>query len=170
MHVYTVHEQPYPPADRIDRAEALKFVRDGFSWGALLFGPLWLIAKARWSELAIYIAAIAIIIGLAKMFGGGQNALSLAILALNAILAFEASALERLTLDRAGWQEIGTVSGRDAAECERRFFETWLPNQPIISNLAHTTSAAPLAASAVGRPSSRVKLGWRATLSKIFRT
>jgi hypothetical protein len=28
---------------------------------------------------------------------------------------------------------LGSVTGRNAAECERRFFETWLPSQPIIA-------------------------------------
>ena len=30
MRTYTVHEQPNPPADRIDRAEKLVFIKDGF--------------------------------------------------------------------------------------------------------------------------------------------
>jgi hypothetical protein len=158
LHVYTVHEEPNPPADRLDRAENLRFVRDGFSWGALLFGPLWLIAKARWLELVGYIVVTIAILGLIKAFGGGEHAPALALMALNAILAFEASTLERLSLERAGWQEIGTVTGRDLFECERRFFESWLAGQPIITPSAHITPIGTLtASSADGPPRSAAK-------------
>ena len=44
MLTFTVHEPPNPPADRIDRAESLVFIKDGFSWIAALFAPLWLLA------------------------------------------------------------------------------------------------------------------------------
>ena len=39
MLTFTVHEPPNPPADRIERADKLVFVKDGFSWMAALFAP-----------------------------------------------------------------------------------------------------------------------------------
>ena len=51
MLTFTVHEPPDPPADRIDRAEKLVFVKDGFSWAAALFGPLWMIFHRLWWAL-----------------------------------------------------------------------------------------------------------------------
>ena len=43
MLTFTVHEPPSPPPDRLERAESLVFVKDGFSWTAALFGPVWLL-------------------------------------------------------------------------------------------------------------------------------
>src|SRR5688500_11268203 len=44
MSVYTIHEPPDPPADRLDRADSHVFVKEGFTWTAALFTPFWLIA------------------------------------------------------------------------------------------------------------------------------
>jgi hypothetical protein len=57
----------------------------------------------------------------------------LAVLALNLLIGFEADTLRRWTLARRGWRTLGAVSGKTAAECERRFFDAWLPSQPIIA-------------------------------------
>src|SRR6185312_8279144 len=61
MLTFTVHEQPNPPADRIDRAERLTFVRDGFSWTAALFAPVWLLAHRLWWPFLGYLAAEGVI-------------------------------------------------------------------------------------------------------------
>ena len=57
MRTYTIHERPDPPADRVDRAESLVFVKDGFSWVAALFAPLWLLVHRLWWPLLGYIVA-----------------------------------------------------------------------------------------------------------------
>jgi hypothetical protein len=131
--VYTVHEPPDPPADRIERAARVEFVKDAFSWGAFLFGPLWLAYKREWIGLGLYFAAVILVSGSLSALGAGPEWTGLGTLALGLVLGFEASSLRRATLDRQGWTELGTVSGRDLAECERRFFEDWLPGQPAIA-------------------------------------
>jgi hypothetical protein len=130
MRTYTVHEQPSPPADRIDRAEKLIFIKDGFSWLALIFGPLWLLVHRLWWPL----------LGYALLAGGLQMVhrllrvdVGLVMMAINLLLAFEADTLRRWALDRKGWHVLATVSGRTAEEAERRFFDGWLPSQPIIT-------------------------------------
>ena len=50
MITYTVHEPPEPPADRLDRAEALVFVSEA-SPGCRAFAPLWMVVTScgwRW--------------------------------------------------------------------------------------------------------------------------
>jgi hypothetical protein len=141
VEVYTVHEPPDPPADRIERGERLHFVRDGFSWGAALLGPVWLALRGAWAGLAAYLAA-AIVLGAAIAALGLPEAwTAVSLVALNIYLGFEASGFERWSLERAGWSELGTVSGRSMAECERRFLESWLPEQPLISALKGFQSA-----------------------------
>lgn len=140
--VFTVHEPPEPPADRLDRAEALEFVKDGFSWGAALFSPIYFIAKGQWLAFAAYMVAATVILGLLSASGVDPQWSSIAILALNAFVGFEASTLERMWLDFRGWREIGTVSGRNQPECERRFFEAWLEGEPVLSRVARSEAMA----------------------------
>ena len=132
MRVYTVHESKDPPSDRSDRAEALRFVRDGFSWAAAIFAPLWLLLRGFWLALIIYlVVAVGLAIGL-QALDVSDEIQTLIFLALHVLIGFEADTIERWTLNRRGWEMIGTVSGRDVAECERRFFDSWLPDQPLL--------------------------------------
>ena len=134
--VFTIHEPPNPPADRVDRAEAMVFVEDGFSWGAALFAPLWLAIQQLWLALGAYVlVACAIIAGL-YVTGINEAWIGCAIVALNVWLGFEASEIKRQTLAARGWGDAGTVSGRNLAECERRFFDMWLAGQPVIARTA----------------------------------
>jgi hypothetical protein len=141
MLTFTVHEPPNPPADRMERAEALAFVRDGFSWSAALFSPVWLLAHRMWWPLLAYCLAVVAIglVGEQLDFDAGWS--SLAVTALNLLVGFEAHTLRRWTLARRGWTTIGAVSGRTADDCERRWFEMWLPAQPVRAPAAPDGSA-----------------------------
>jgi hypothetical protein len=127
---YTVHEPPNPPSDRIDRAEGLVFVKDGFSWMAALFTPIWLIVHRLWWPLLGY----ALLTGLVLQFAARLDSdwAGLVSIALHLLIGLEADTLRRWQLDRRGWRSVGSVTGRTAEECERRFFEMWLPTQPVI--------------------------------------
>jgi hypothetical protein len=133
MLTFTVHEQPNPPADRIDRAEKVVFVKDGFSWMAALFAPLWMLVHRLWWALLGYVVLSALLQGVEMALGLDENTAGLPVFALNLLVGFEADTLRRWTLDRKGWRTLGTVSGRNIEECERRFFDGWLPSQPIIT-------------------------------------
>ncbi|MFN3744444.1 MAG: DUF2628 domain-containing protein [Hyphomicrobiaceae bacterium] len=132
MRVYTVHESRNPPSDRLDRAEALRFVRDGFSWTAAIFTPLWLLFRGFWLALIAYIVVVTVLALGLRTLGISDEMSSLFFLALHVLIGFEADTIERWTLRRNGWEMIGTVAGRDIVECERRFFDAWLPEQPLI--------------------------------------
>ncbi|NJO23527.1 MAG: DUF2628 domain-containing protein [Sphingomonadales bacterium] len=154
MTAYTVHEPPTPPADLLDRAESLVFVREGFSWPAFLFTPIWLIANRLWLALVAYLAIV----------GGAQLLLYLAgihgpwitwvFLGVHFLIGLESSTAHRWTLDRNGWRTIGSVVGRNWPECERRFFESWLPDQPYIKAdaLSPHGGTLPLSTSMESRP------------------
>lgn len=123
---YTVHEPPEPPQDPAERAESLVFVKDGMSWFALFLAPLWMLGHRLWLALLGYLVvavAIGAVIGLSN---ASATWAVMANLALNLIVALEADAIQRWSLDRKGWRMIGTVEGASARECERRFFERWL--------------------------------------------
>ena len=131
MPTCTIHEPPAPPADRIDRAEQLVFVRDGFSWLAFLFAPIWLLAHRLWWAFLAYVVA-ALILDQILAFAGMPGS-PLGVLALNLIVGFEADSLRRWGLARRGWRLLGSITGRNLDDCERHFFERWVREQPIIA-------------------------------------
>jgi hypothetical protein len=128
---YTVHESNPPHADRIDRADALVFVKDGFSLQAAVFTPLWLAGNQLWLALLGYIATLVVLSLLWSLFGWSLTSFALAALALHVLIGFESDTLQRWHLDRAGWRTLGAVTGNNALDCERRFFDVWLPGQPL---------------------------------------
>ena len=133
MLTFTVHEPPNPPPDRVDRAESLVFIKDGFGWVAALFAPIWLIVYRLWWPLLGFVVLSGGFELIKRVTGVDQRWVGLAVLALNLMIGFEADTLRRWALERRGWRTLGSVTGKTAAECERRFFETWLPTQPIIA-------------------------------------
>ena len=143
MLTFTVHESPSPPADRIDRAEGLVFVPDGFSWSAAFLAPLWMLAHRLWLPLLGYVVA-AVLIELVResdMVASGWA--TIAAVALNLLVGFEADTLRRWSLARRGWVTLGSVSGRNREDCERRFFDMWLPSQPVLTPASAAGGAAP---------------------------
>ncbi len=131
--VYSVHEPPDPPADREDRAEKLRFVREGFSLFAFLLAPVWMIVNRLWLVLIGYLLLIFALQGLITILEIPDHWRYYASLAVNLLVGFEADALQRWTLDRKNWRMVGAVSGSNFEECERRFFESWVANVPMVT-------------------------------------
>ena len=152
MKAYTVHEQPLPVGDRIDRAEALRFVSDGFDAGAALVAPFFLLAHKLYLGLGIYAVALAAILAVVTAAGLTPGAIALAVGALHVLTGFEVGELERTELDRNGWTDLGPVSGRSRADCERAFFARWLDRQPLIASIG-TPTAGPRTDTPVVAPS-----------------
>jgi hypothetical protein len=160
---YTVHEAPEPPADRLDRAEALAFVKEGFSVWAAAFPPIWLIVNRLWLVLAFYVSAAALIEVLFWALDIGQRPAAIVMGALHLLIGFEGDALKRWTLARKGWHMIGSVNGRNAEDCERRFLDSWLAEQPAIraSALAGTSMTGSGQPGPLTRPEAPRARGWR---------
>ena len=135
---YTVHEAPQPPRDRVERAEALEFVRDGFVWPAFVLPPVWLAARGIWMGVLAYGGCIAVIAAASSAFVLAPPLSGLTLLAVNLIFGFEADEMWRADLTKRGWDMVGQVTGTGALDCERRFFEDWLPSAPMLA----TASAA----------------------------
>ena len=156
MRVYTVHEPADPPADRIDRAEALRFVRDGFTWTAALFAPLWMIARGLWLALLLYVIGVAALGVVSLALGLSDEICAVLFLALHVLIGFEADQIERWTLARNGWQMIGSITGENALDCERRFLDAWLPGEPMLRpetlSASHFTGSGNAALGVRGAP------------------
>lgn len=140
MSTYTVHEPPESDADRIDRGVELEFVKDGFSWLTAICPPLGFLANGIWLMAVAYLAGTALLGYVLHALKVDPDWIGVIFLMINVYLGFEVSTLKRWMLDQRGWQMLGVVNGRSISECERRFFESWLPEQPVIASEASNSS------------------------------
>jgi hypothetical protein len=127
--VYSVYEPPVSATDVIERADRLAFVREGFSWVALLVPLVWLLYHRMWIESLVLFL---VYVGLQLAFGGdaqGQALTAWASVAISILFAFEANDLRTASLERRGYRFAGVASGRDRVDAERAFFLKWLPEQ-----------------------------------------
>ena len=125
MPLYTPFEPPRG-ASRMDRARRVAFVRDGFSWGAFLVAPVWLVWRRMWWVLAAYVvAAIVFVVLMAWWSPGGFAAFAIGF-GLSLAFGFEANGLRRWSLRRKHWHEAGPVAGSDRIMAEHVFFARWL--------------------------------------------
>jgi hypothetical protein len=129
---FVVYEPPHPPADRLERATNLVFVKDGFSWPAALFTPLWLLGHRLWWPLLGYLAAVGLVTQATPVVALQRSWVSLALAGLSFLIGLEAAPLRMWSLSRRGFSILGPATGRTTAECERRFISAWLPSQPAL--------------------------------------
>jgi hypothetical protein len=128
--VYSVYEPRDPGPDIEARAEALQFVKEGFSWPAFLVPVLWLIYFRMWIELIVFVAILAL--AQLSLGGGQEEGAQLAgwvSIALSVLLGFEANDLRTASLERRGYRLIGIAEGRGRTNAELAFFKNWLPVQ-----------------------------------------
>jgi hypothetical protein len=128
MAIYTVHEPPRRDADVLAHTDRFRFIRDGFSWGAFLFGPLWMLRHRLWLVLLLYLIVLAVVlVGLRTSPVGMVAAVELVSL----LIGIEASSLRRWTLGRRRWTGLGVVVGDDLEAAERRFFDAWVKDPGV---------------------------------------
>jgi hypothetical protein len=150
MSVYTVHQPPVRAADSLPEAERIVFVRDGFSFWAFLFAPLWMLWHRMWLVLAGYIVLVAALEALLIAVGASSSAAAFVWLMLSLLLGLEASTLRRFSLRLRGWVNAGIVSGDDVEDAERRFFDAWLRDASALRGAA--TAQAPASAAPAATP------------------
>jgi hypothetical protein len=124
MPVFTVHG---PTANGADAraAEKFVFVRDGFHFWALVFGPFWLIWNRLWlATIGWIILTVALHLGLSGL-GVGRLTIWSADLMVALLMGLEAASLERWTLSWGKWRQLDIVVADDEEAAERRFFERW---------------------------------------------
>jgi hypothetical protein len=144
MAVYTIHQPPLRKGETSPDPDRFVLVRDGFYFWAFVFGPIWMIWRRLWLTLVLYIVAITgLEIGL-RVLGVGAPMRMLVMLAVALLVGLEAATLQRWTLGRRGWKNVGVVVGDDVESAERRFFATWIDGaQPAAQSDAGKPPAAP---------------------------
>jgi hypothetical protein len=147
MIVYTVHEPGIPAKTPAERADEVVFIREGFTWWGFLFPLLWLLVNRLWFEFAAGVLLVtAIASGLTAMDLKDQ-AQAIAFVLPMLIVGFEGNGLRSGCLERKGYIYLASVAGSTLDECERRFFDAWLPG---IAGWSAGQGARPISASASG--------------------
>ncbi len=93
-------------------------VREGFSWGALLFGPLWFVAHRAW--IAAVLAAVATILILYLTTDG---MLAVLLIGLVMLLGLSGQDLRRWSLDHRGYLLSQVVIARNEFEALERLLD-----------------------------------------------
>lgn len=124
------------------QAEQMVFVKDGFSFAALLFPFIWLIWHRMWLPLLGYLAYLIVISTVEFSFG--QTVSAVIVVAVAILFALEANNLRRWSLAAKGWTTIGEAVGRNREEAEFLYFRDMAartaPARP--SSPAETKNAA----------------------------
>lgn len=115
MRVYTVHLKAGGDA------ESAVLVKEGFSWPALFFGPLWSLYRRLWLATLLWLAVLVLLTAATRLWPGGAVAFSAAWTAFGILFACEANDLRRRKLARRGWREAGVVGGAGQDAAARRF-------------------------------------------------
>ena len=141
MAVYAVFEPRLRGDDLNRQAEQVTFVRDGFTWSAFIFGPLWMLRHRLWLAFVVYVAVF-VAVGIAQYmrvipFGTG----SLIALMLAFLIGLEAATLRRRKLLWWRWRDAGVVVADNLISAEQRFFDRWVADAPDAARLDAASSS-----------------------------
>jgi len=151
MPAYAVLEPPRRNRSASDHADRFVFLRERFSLGAFLFGPLWMIWRRVWLVLVAYLVVIGFVeYGLLRL-GIAWSAHAAVYLLVQFLVGLEATSLRRWTRVRRGWRDCGIVIADDREMAERRFFDARAARRPPVDPLS-MPGPLPLVASHVGPP------------------
>ncbi|MEZ5841679.1 MAG: DUF2628 domain-containing protein [Hyphomicrobiales bacterium] len=140
MTIYLAYSPSVASGDEADLADEVVFIKDAFSWGALIFGPIWLIANRMWLVLAGWLVVVAALSALDYWLGGPGPAVVNTLF--NLLFALEANNLKGWTLEKKGWQFLGVAAGHDQDESERKYFADWQRHKPDHFKLQPATRKA----------------------------
>ena len=128
--VFLVFEPGGLSARTLKDAERVVFLREKFSWAALVFGPLWLLWHALWLGLVLWLVMFCALAAAVVTLGLSRSLIAVAIFLPSLLLAFEVTALRRHKLLRQGMRDAGVVIAEDGEIAERRFFAAWVKEAP----------------------------------------
>ncbi len=117
MKVFTAHTRPLT---------APVLVREGFSWGAAIFGPFWLLAHAAWIGAALTFCVVVAVAALPQPLGLPAT------LALAWILGLYGQDIRRWSLGRRGFLLAHVVAAPDVDTALARL----LDRRPDLTEIA----------------------------------
>jgi hypothetical protein len=121
MKLFAIHAPRATEA--IGALEGVRAARTGFSLAALVFGPLWLLARGVWAALAVYVILVSAILALVAFGWLGDGAAAGLIALGHLYLGVEGRALAIAARDRGGRTLVDVVYARSALEAEKIYLE-----------------------------------------------
>ena len=119
MKLYAIHA----PLAALSAPEKIRADSTGFSTAALIFGPLWLLARGLWLALLVYALAF-LAIAAAARYGGLTLAAAWALIGLGHLyVACSGRAMRAAALARAGRPLADVIFAQSALEAEKLFLE-----------------------------------------------
>ena len=120
MTIWTVYAPPSPGISP-EPTDDLVFVREGFSWTALILAPIWALAHRLWLTFVLWLAAMIAISLVAHAFGIAIGW----VLTIGFLIWFGLAAgdFRRAKLSHRGWRLIDVVDARSRKLAELRYFE-----------------------------------------------
>jgi Protein of unknown function (DUF2628) len=134
MTIFTVHLPNSVAAARYDQAAAsgaddpalarAVFVPEGFSRGAFIFGPLWLLSRGLWLAFFVWVV---LVLSLSILVAGFLTSFAAfwIFVAIEFLLGLEGNNLRRRKLERRGYRCVEVVTGTPQDAAERAFFSRW---------------------------------------------
>jgi hypothetical protein len=104
-----------------DKPESIRFIRDGFSWAALVFPLPWMLIHRMWIYSLIFVLVSAVLAMVINGFGDGMAGTG-ALFALNLLVALESGEIRRHHLSSKGWVQDGVVVASSLDEAEEFYF------------------------------------------------
>ena len=144
MAVYTVHEPPPKRFEQASDPERFDFVRDGFSFSAFVFGPLWMLSHRMWLVLVGYVGVSAALELMFSLLGTSAASRLVAGFLLAVLVGVESATLRRFTLGRRRWTNLGVIVADDLEAAERRFFDVWVKSGGAAPRTTSESQSRPL--------------------------
>jgi hypothetical protein len=141
MPAFAVLEPPERHRSASERADGFIFLRERFSLGAFLFGPLWMVRHRLWIVLVIYLIVVGFIEYGLQVLGISWPMLAFVFGLIQLLIGLEATTLLRWTRFRQGWRDCGVVIADDLEMAERRFFENRTALRPATGPIPMSTPA-----------------------------
>ena len=108
------------PRDGRLRERRLAVVRDGFSFLAFLFPPLWLLWHRLWIAAIVTFAVLLAVTALGRIEGLAMAASWLSLL-VSIFVGLEGNGLRVAALQRRGWSPWGVVQADNEQDAETRY-------------------------------------------------
>lgn len=119
MRIYSVHIR----RDGLDPDADIVLVKEGFSWPAALFMPLWALWRGLWFVAVGMILIIAAIMAVSAFNGFGETASSWLFLGASVISGYIANDLVRGSLERRDFGLCDIVAASNSDSAAFRFFD-----------------------------------------------
>lgn len=130
MLTYTAHRRQDPlQQDRAEDGSNVVFVKDGFSWPALIIPFFWMLWHRLWLPLLVYLGAVALIILAGYLFSWPDNVTGGISLLANLFVGLEGNNFRRRALAKRGFDEVADIVAENGEEASYRFFATRLSDQ-----------------------------------------